>query len=800
MIYRSHYPHVPIPERPLADYILENAARYADKPAIIEGLTGRTLTYRELVDGVRRTAGGLAGHGFRKGNVCAIYSPNVPEYAIAFLGVALAGGVVTTVNPLYTVTELAHQLRDSDARLLVTTPQLLQVSRHGSKQAGIEQIFTFGEGDGATPFSSLMEHDDRFEPVGIDARNDLAVLPYSSGTTGLPKGVMLTHFNIVANVLQIESAEKTESREVVLATLPFYHIYGMVVVMNVSLHVGATVVTMPSFEVKTFLEMIQRYRVTTAYVVPPLVRTLAKHPLVDRYDRSSLRHVVSGAAPLPEAIAKACADRNDCIVRQAYGLTETSSVTHLTPRHSARMEPVGQVLPNTEFRIVDVAARQDMPPGELGEVWIRGPQVMKGYLNNPEATAQMIDPEGWLHTGDIGHIDKDGYLYVVDRAKELIKFRGLHYAEHELLLAMVEDIAIRRQATNRLNFQAHVLDSVRESVVATDLRHRVILWNKGAEALFGYRAEEAVGRSINELILPIDDATRAHREVELADLELQGHWKGETPRRRKDGSPLWTDLFVSTIYDADGQPSGFVAIHRDITEVRRDREMIRDAGERMRNLASRLMEIREQERASIARELHDQLGQALTRLNIDLCWLGARLPKYLRTKRVRSMVSIVEKMLETVHHISSELRPAILDDLGLEAALEWQVQEFVDWNGGRSKLDLKMHDLKPNGERDTAVFRIVQEALTNVARHAHANLLTVRGRVSDGELIVEVEDDGVGLPESKLLSPRSLGLIGMRERAEAVRGRLDCTRRTTGGTVVAVRVPLEENAREVAQG
>jgi signal transduction histidine kinase len=259
-------------------------------------------------------------------------------------------------------------------------------------------------------------------------------------------------------------------------------------------------------------------------------------------------------------------------------------------------------------------------------------------------------------------------------------------------------------------------------------------------------------------------------------------------------------LFVSTIYDADGQPSGFVAIHRDITEVRRDREMIRDAGERMRNLASRLMEIREQERASIARELHDQLGQALTRLNIDLCWLGARLPKYLRTKRVRSMVSIVEKMLETVHHISSELRPAILDDLGLEAALEWQVQEFVDWNGGRSKLDLKMHDLKPNGERDTAVFRIVQEALTNVARHAHANLLTVRGRVSDGELIVEVEDDGVGLPESKLLSPRSLGLIGMRERAEAVRGRLDCTRRTTGGTVVAVRVPLEENAREVAQG
>lgn len=432
MIYRSPFPDVEIPVVSLPTYVFEHADQWADKPALIDGPTSRTLTYGQLTTAVKRTATGLAARGFSKGDVFAIYSPNIPEYAIAFFGIASAGGVNTTINPTYTAKELRHQLLDSGATYLVTIPQFLEAAREAIADTGVKEIFVFGEAEGATPFAELMIAGEPPQ-IEIDPKEDLVALPYSSGTTGLSKGVMLTHYNMVANLSQILGMEATAETEVLMGILPFYHIYGMTAIMCNTLRAGATVVTMPRFELEQFLDLIQKHKITTAYLVPPLVLALAKHPVVDRYDLSTLADIMSGAAPLPESVATTCATRNNVVVRQAYGLTETSPATHINSKASEiKVASVGTALPNTEYRIVDLSTLKDATQGDLGEVWIRGPQVMKGYLNNPSATEDMIDDENWLHSGDIGKADDDGYLYVVDRVKELIKYKGLQVAPAEL--------------------------------------------------------------------------------------------------------------------------------------------------------------------------------------------------------------------------------------------------------------------------------------------------------------------------------------------------------------------------------
>jgi len=433
MSYRSPYPDVDIPNVPLQEFLFERAERFADKPALIDGPTDRAITYGQLVAAVRRTAAGLAARGFRKGDVLAIYSPNLPEYAVAFLGAATAGGVNTTVNPLYTASELHRQLVDSKATFLVTIPQFVDRAREAADGTSVREIFVFGEAEGATPFSTLAAATGDPPAVQIDPREDLVALPYSSGTTGMPKGVMLTHHNLVSNLCQTHSVEQLQDTEVLIGILPFYHIYGMVVIMSGALRAGATTVTMPRFDLEQFLELLQKHGVTMAYLVPPIVLALAKHPLVDDYDISTLTDILSGAAPLPTPVAEACVERHGVLLRQGYGLTETSPVTHANGRdREVKLDSVGVALPNTEYRIVDIGTGADVDTGELGEVWIRGPQVMKGYLNNPDATRDMVDGDGWLHSGDIGRADEDGYLYVVDRVKELIKYKGLQVAPAEL--------------------------------------------------------------------------------------------------------------------------------------------------------------------------------------------------------------------------------------------------------------------------------------------------------------------------------------------------------------------------------
>ena len=445
MIFRSPHPDVVIPEVPLTPLLLQAAARRPEKPAFIEGPSGRVLTYGQWASAVRAGAYGLSARGFRKGDVFAIFSPNLPEYAVAFHAVSLAGGATTTVNPTYTVQELSAQLQDCRARYLLTIPQFLDKALEAAQIAGVQETFVFGQAPGATTFATLLEKEGPLAGVDIDLRKDVVALPYSSGTTGLPKGVMLTHYNLVANLHQILGAIHTiQEDDVFVGVLPFFHIYGLMVIMNAGLMSGSTVVTLPRFELTSFLETLQKYGVTFAHVVPPIALALAKHPSVEQYDLSRLRALFSGAAPLGEAVTRACAERLGCVVMQGYGLTETSPGTHVSPSDPALIKPgaVGPCVPNTECKIVDLVRGVAMPSGDLGEICVRGPQVMKGYLGRPDATAAMIDVEGWLHTGDIGYADPDGTLHVVDRVKELIKYKGLQVAPAEIEAVLLSHPAV----------------------------------------------------------------------------------------------------------------------------------------------------------------------------------------------------------------------------------------------------------------------------------------------------------------------------------------------------------------------
>jgi acyl-CoA synthetase (AMP-forming)/AMP-acid ligase II len=449
MIFRGPFPQITIPEIPVTTYVLQRANERGSKAALIDGPSGRTIRYSELADQIARVAASLAQRGFKKGEVFGILSPNLPEYAIAFHAVASLGGITSPVNPLYTEHEIAHQLTDAGARFLVTVPQFLEKATAAAREANIEELFIFDEPGsevaGGTPFSSLLDSDGQVPDVVINPREDLVALPYSSGTTGLPKGVMLTHYNLVANMCQMEGLDYFTADDTLICVLPLFHIYGLVVVLNMGLTQGSTIVTVPRFELEMFLRLLQEHGVTLAHLVPPIVLTLSKNPLVDNYDLSKLQTIFCGAAPLDEHLTRTCMERLGCDVRQGYGMTETSPVTHSSPAdpNQVKFGSVGVPAPNTECKVVDLESGEALGHNKEGEVCVRGPQIMLGYLNRPEATAATVDKEGWLHTGDIGYADDDGHFFIVDRAKELIKYKGFQVppAELEALLLTHPQVA-----------------------------------------------------------------------------------------------------------------------------------------------------------------------------------------------------------------------------------------------------------------------------------------------------------------------------------------------------------------------
>jgi len=444
VIFKSQHADIDIPESDLTSVVLSRVDELGDKAALIDGPTGRTLSYLQLREQVNRMAVGLNRRGFRKGDVFAIFIPNVPEYAVVFLGVAAIGGVNTTVNSLYSSADLIHQLNDSDARFLLTIPDFLDRALPATKACGIEEIFVLGEAEDVTPFSELLDNDGNVPAVEIDPTTDLVALPYSSGTTGLPKGVMLTHENLISNMVLSCQPNPIDESDSAIGVLPFFHIYGMVLILNLSVFRGATLVTIPRFELEQFLQLVQDYKITNLNLVPPLVLAMANHPSVDNYDLSSVRMIGSGAAPLGEKLEQACASRLNCRVYQGYGLTEVAGACHISPAAASKHKPgtVGPVLPNTLARIIDTETGMDLGPNQRGEVLVYGPHVTVGYLNNTKATADSIDAEGWYHTGDIGYADADGYFYIVDRIKELIKYKGYQVAPAELEALLLTHSAI----------------------------------------------------------------------------------------------------------------------------------------------------------------------------------------------------------------------------------------------------------------------------------------------------------------------------------------------------------------------
>jgi acyl-CoA synthetase (AMP-forming)/AMP-acid ligase II len=362
-----------------------------------------------------------------QGDVLCMNSPNKPEYPIILHGACMLGGIVSPTSPQHTAEELAGQLSDSASKFLVTVPALLEVAHEAATLANLplENIIVVHEETVEGPYSQyadLLPEAASLPAVDIDPLNDCAILPYSSGTTGKPKGVRLSHYNLVSNVLQIAAAEPIAATDTLIAVLPFFHIYGLQLLVSSALHAGATAAVMPVFHLETFLQTLQDYRITGAHVAPPIVVALAKHPVVDRYDLSALRYLFSGAAPLSRELSEAVTARLGCVVRQAYGASEISPAANITPEHHIKEGSVGPLLPNTVAKILCTETGVQLPAEQVGEICIKGPQVMLGYHKREDATADAVR-DGFLHTGDTGYVDDEGYFFIVDRLKEILKLR-----------------------------------------------------------------------------------------------------------------------------------------------------------------------------------------------------------------------------------------------------------------------------------------------------------------------------------------------------------------------------------------
>eukprot|EP00731_Ephydatia_muelleri_P025132 Em0017g215a len=444
-VVRSPYPSVPIPECGVYQHVFSQIESNGRKVAIVDGISGREYSFNELHESVVNFSSGLNRLGFQKGDVLALCTANCTMFPVVFYGALASGGVVSTCNPAYTAEELAYQFKNSGAKYVATMAAFLPSVKKAIDLAGIPvSVIVVDDHSvlehGYVSYQSLVtDSGSRFVGHKVDAKNDVAMLPYSSGTTGLPKGVMLTHHNLVSNAYQYchpEYLDLSPPGTTLIGVLPFYHVYGFAIIMMSSLWQGSKLVVLPKFDPALFLSTLQKYRVNIAHLVPPIILFLAKYPDVDKYDLSSIQQIISAAAPLGGDLAKATTTRlhGRCVIRQGYGLTETSPLTHLTPLRVGMSRPatVGIPVLNQLVKVVDIDSGSSLPSGQEGEIYMKGPNIMKGYLNQPDATKKTLTEDGWLKTGDIGYFDQGGFFYITDRLKELIKVKGLQVAPAEL--------------------------------------------------------------------------------------------------------------------------------------------------------------------------------------------------------------------------------------------------------------------------------------------------------------------------------------------------------------------------------
>jgi acyl-CoA synthetase (AMP-forming)/AMP-acid ligase II len=416
VIFQSPLPELDVPETDFSSFVLRRARGLGAKPALIDAATGAQLTYADLTRQVDSIAGGLVRQGLQPGDIVMLCGFNSARYAVAAHAVWRAGGVVVTMNPLFTAGEMRQELSDARPRQVIASAEV----RERLAEAGAEAVLSFDDlPSGAPPEQA------RRGPA------DVALILYSSGTTGLPKGALLTHRNLVASILQLYSGDLARESDVLAAIAPFFHIVGLHGVLNLGLFAGSGVVVFARYSLDAFLGTLEKHRISSVFLTPPVLHDLAKQPQVDRTDVTSLRSILCAAAPLGRDIEQLAADRLGCVVRQGYGMTEASGPvsTILIGDELNRRGSVGQLVPSTACKIVSLDSGQELGPNQAGEILVRGPQVMQGYLGQ---AAAPIEPGGWLHTGDVGYADGDGFLYVVDRVKEIIKYKAYQVAPAEL--------------------------------------------------------------------------------------------------------------------------------------------------------------------------------------------------------------------------------------------------------------------------------------------------------------------------------------------------------------------------------
>jgi len=443
--------HAEIPERPLHALLDDAVARYADRPAA--DFMGKKYTYAEIGRAVDRFAKGLQGLGVKKGDRVGLFLPNSPYFVIAYFAVLKCGGIVVNFNPLYAEREIAKQITDSGASVMVTVdvrqlvdkleavnrstpvPAVVLCRMAGALPAPKSWLYPIAKAkDVAKPpkdgryhaFDRLIDNDGRFAPVDVDP-GDIAVLQYTGGTTGLPKGAMLTHANIYANTWQssLWFPDAALGQERTLGVLPFFHVFAMTVVMNFSVMIGAEIVMLPRFELDQVMKILSTKRPTLFPAVPTIYTAINGHKHLDRYDISSLKFCLSGGASLPVEVKQTFERLTGCKLVEGYGLTESSPVATANPLDGVnKTGSIGLPLPGTTVEIVDLEDRTKvLGIGERGEVCLSGPQIMKGYWNREEETADTL-ADGRLHTGDVGYMDEDGYTFIVDRIKDLILAGG----------------------------------------------------------------------------------------------------------------------------------------------------------------------------------------------------------------------------------------------------------------------------------------------------------------------------------------------------------------------------------------
>lgn len=434
------------PEIPYHRLLKNSVQKYPNKEALI--FKGQSVSFLEL-DALSNSLGrAFAELGVRKGERVSLYMTNRAEYVMSFYAAAKIGAVVTPMNPSYKEGEVEHQLNDSEAVLMVTQESLYPIAIEAGKRApALKNVIVIGKEkkEGAHLFRELLRKSSAAElpdlHLNLDA--DMVALPYSSGTTGLPKGVILTHKNLVTNNIQMTSAGRLMEKDVPLIFLPFYHIYGTML-MGGSIASGATMVIMESFDLEESLNAVEEYGVTLYYAVPPILLALSSYPDVGKRRLSSIRYLMVGAAPVVPEVVQRVQELTGLTVLQGYGLTEASPMTHLTPPYKGliKLESAGLGVSDQEQKIVDVeTGTKQLGVGEVGELIVKGPHVMKGYWKGPEETANTIR-DGWLFTGDIARLDEDGYIYIVDRKKEMIKYKGFSVAPAEIEAVIFEHPAV----------------------------------------------------------------------------------------------------------------------------------------------------------------------------------------------------------------------------------------------------------------------------------------------------------------------------------------------------------------------